>query len=429
MGNSPVSSSPLEVPSFDLSWLPLDGNDAAVFVPGGAGAGHGKNLIQITKNVVDIKRGVEFSNAYETEARGRNLVCTGVFAGSCSGEHVLCALLDNTCAILTAMKVGNEVQLKKMAEFKADFSSGGTVTCACILPSGHIVTGGDDGICRLWAINVSKKSSWSVKPLVQMEGHTGQILAVSFHPNDALVGTVAKDGTCRIWNVVSGKMVREVSCVPSLSGSSPPGAPSNPKLEYKDCLFSTGGVYMFTIQSTERGAIYLVEWRTTKVRTAMQLTYSRRMRLYKYPSTRLTMSEGGDYLAIGNIDGTVTIIDVDTFSKVSTTQCHSVPVTGVGFAPDAAAAALSVQEVVASCALDNKLVMTKVGKGMLGRVSKGSSKFGMWCSCTLWARVLLGLSNFRRGTISSFVAMFFGFVGLSSITFVALYFFALFYFM
>ena len=186
---------------------------------------------------------------------------------------------------------------------------------------------------------------------------------------------------------------------------------------------------MFTIQSTERGAIYLVEWRTTKVRTAMQLTYSRRMRLYKYPSTRLTMSEGGDYLAIGNIDGTVTIIDVDTFSKVSTTQCHSVPVTGVGFAPDAAAAALSVQEVVASCALDNKLVMTKVGKGMLGRVSKGSSKFGMWCSCTLWARVLLGLSNFRRGTISSFVAMFFGFVGLSSITFVALYFFALFYFM
>jgi WD40 repeat protein len=320
------------------------------------------------------------------------------------------------------------VQLKKMSEFKADFSTGGTVTCACILPSGHMVTGGDDGICRLWAINVSKKTSWSVKPLVQMEGHTGQILAVSFHPNDALVGTVAKDGTCRVWNVVSGKMVKEVPFVPGLGGSSPAGAPASTKQEYKDCMFSTGGNYLLAIQRTERGAVYLVEWRTTKVRTAMQLTYSRRLRLYKYPSTSLKMSENGDYLALGNIDGTVTIIDVETFQRVSTTKCHTAPVTGVSFAPDATAAVHGVQEVVASCAGDNKLVMTKVAKSLVGRTTKGSMKLGLWLQPSTWLRVLLGLSNFRRGTAFYFFSLLFSFLGLSSVAFVLFYFAALLYF-
>jgi WD40 repeat protein len=422
MGASPLSTTAVEHAPFDLTWLQLveggsGGGESSIFIPGGSS----KNVIQVTK-AVDVKRGLEFSKAYDTEVRGKNLPCRGVISGFVSSEPVVCSLMDNACAILTAVKGNNgDVQLKKMSEFKADFSSGGMVTCACILPSGHMVTGGDDGVCRLWAINVSKKSSWSVKPLVQMEGHTGQILAVSFHPNDALVGTVAKDGTCRIWNVVSGKMVRDVPCVQGLSGSAPRGAPGNPKLEYKDCLFSTGGSYLFVIQSTDRGAIYLVEWRTTKVRTALQVTYSRRMRLHKYPSTGLKMSDGGGYLAIGNVDGTVTIVDVETFQQISTTQCHSVPVTGVAFAPDATAAQHNVQELVASCASDNKVVLIKVSKGILGRAVKGSGTLSIWLQLSTWLRVLVGLSNFRRGTVSAFVAMFLSFVGLSSITFVLLF--------
>lgn len=427
MGSGQSIVNQLDVPSFDVTFLAIgEGGqvgEATVLVPGGAG-GSNKNVIQITKSM-DIRRGFEFSKPYDT---GRNFPCTTVVAGSCSGEHVICALLDNSCAILTANKVGSEVQLKKMSEFKADFSKDGTVTCACILPSGHMVTGGDDGICRLWAINVSKKSSWSVKPLVQMEGHTGQILAVSFHPNDALVGTVAKDGTCRVWNVVSGKKVKDVPFVPGLGGSSPAGAPTSTRQEYKDCIFSTGGNYLLAIQRTERGAVYIVEWRTTKVRTAMQLTYSRRLRLYKYPSTSLKMSETGDYLAIGNIDGTVTIIDVETFQKVSTTQCHAVPVTGVSFAPDATAAVHGVQEVVVSCAGDNKLVMTKLAKSLIGRTTKGSMKLGLWLQLSTWLRVLLGLSNFRRGTVFYFFALLFSFLGLSSVAFVLFYFAALLYF-
>ena len=39
----------------------------------------------------------------------------------------------------------------------------------------------------------------------------------------------------------------------------------------------------------------------------------------KVPSTRLKMSEHGDYLAVGASDGTVTLISASTFKTV----CHS----------------------------------------------------------------------------------------------------------
>ncbi len=40
----------------------------------------------------------------------------------------------------------------------------------------------------------------------------------------------------------------------------------------------------------------------------------------KVPSTRLRMSEGGEYIAVGSADGSVHVFFTDTFKKVSENQ-------------------------------------------------------------------------------------------------------------
>ena len=52
------------------------------------------------------------------------------------------------------------------------------------------------------------------------------------------------------------------------------------------------------------------------VRTAVNVSVSRTMMVVKCPSTRLKISDGGDYLAVGGSDGSVTIIDVEGFQTV-----------------------------------------------------------------------------------------------------------------
>lgn len=202
MGNSQPVFNRLEVPSFGLAWLNIDDStgESVVLIPGGGGSTKSgvKNQIQIGHYITgDSTGGFEFLKSFETDMKdGKSVLCSGVAVGTCMGTKVVCAFLDNHCAILTVNKIGNELILKRVVDFKADFSEDGCVNCACVLPSGHIVTGGDDGICRLWAVgfiqdkDADKPPVWRVRLLNGMEGHTAAIMDISHHPHDALVRTV-----------------------------------------------------------------------------------------------------------------------------------------------------------------------------------------------------------------------------------------------
>jgi WD domain, G-beta repeat len=194
MGNNQPVFNRLEVPSFDLSWLCIDDvtGEAVVLIPGGGGSTKSgvKNMIQIGRLADGKGPGFEMTKSFETDVRGKSVLCSGVAVGACMGHNIVCAFFENYCSIMKVSKDEDDhLELNRVVDFRADFSKGGSVNCACVLPSGHIVTGGDDGVCRLWAVgyNKNKSKDWQVKPLSQMEGHTGPIMAISYHPNDALV--------------------------------------------------------------------------------------------------------------------------------------------------------------------------------------------------------------------------------------------------
>lgn len=53
------------------------------------------------------------------------------------------------------------MHLERVVDFEADFVDGGSVNCCCILPTGHLVTGGDDASIRVWDFDIGD-NGWRV---------------------------------------------------------------------------------------------------------------------------------------------------------------------------------------------------------------------------------------------------------------------------
>ncbi len=70
----------------------------------------------------------------------------------------------------------------------------------------QLITAGYDGRLMWWAIDASEP-----KPVRVIEAHKGWIRAVAINPKGDLLATVGNDLLVRIWNVDTGKLVKELS--------------------------------------------------------------------------------------------------------------------------------------------------------------------------------------------------------------------------
>lgn len=76
------------------------------------------------------------------------------------------------------------------------------VMCASFSKNGkYIVSGAQDGVCRLWS---SKKKNQST-PMSTYFGHKSLITCISFQPNGEFVGTGSGDTQVHVWSASTGK--------------------------------------------------------------------------------------------------------------------------------------------------------------------------------------------------------------------------------
>lgn len=84
------------------------------------------------------------------------------------------------------------------------------VLCSTFSKNGkYIVSGSQDGICRLWA---SKKKSQTT-PMSSYFGHKSLVTCVSFQPNGELVASGAGDTQVHLWSASTGKVSQSIQKV------------------------------------------------------------------------------------------------------------------------------------------------------------------------------------------------------------------------
>lgn len=80
------------------------------------------------------------------------------------------------------------------------------VICATFSRNGKfVVTGCQDGACRLWA---SRKSSKA--PIATYFGHKSYVSAILFQPNGEIVASASNDKTVQLWNGATSKTMRMI---------------------------------------------------------------------------------------------------------------------------------------------------------------------------------------------------------------------------
>src|SRR5262249_9149163 len=73
------------------------------------------------------------------------------------------------------------------------------VTAVAFAPDGKaLVAGATDGTVRLWDVATGKE-------VRQLRGHEGAVFAVAFAPGGKAVGSGGQDGTVRLWDAARGK--------------------------------------------------------------------------------------------------------------------------------------------------------------------------------------------------------------------------------
>ncbi|MGH8904445.1 MAG: pentapeptide repeat-containing protein, partial [Egibacteraceae bacterium] len=86
-------------------------------------------------------------------------------------------------------------------ELQTDLGSAPCAAVAFSPDSGLLVSGGTDGMVRVWDAN-------SGEPVRTLQGHTGSVRSVAFSPDGRWLATAGNDQVVRVWDANSGEPIR-----------------------------------------------------------------------------------------------------------------------------------------------------------------------------------------------------------------------------
>ena len=234
-----------------------------------------------------------------------------------------------------------------------------------------VAIGCENGIVVLYHLE-ENATTVQFHKVAECHGHTKSICAVNFHPRGMQVLSSAKDGTARVFCTESGVELGVMTCeVHDPNGPPPPKIDANaaagktkdprmmkrpPQILVRGCAYGDlEGKTIYTIASGKRGAAYLTKWRTlvplnsappntagggggpasaTSPTTAnMSFRQEYRVQCSPVPISATALSSDGTLLALGSVEGSVLLYNLEKQSVMKQFEGHDLPVTCLAARP------------------------------------------------------------------------------------------------
>lgn len=340
---------------------------------------------------------------------------------------LVCGAFDDNCIVYTVRYNSKptetnpgELLFAVATQFRADFCEElPTVNCSSFCnETDKLITGGQDGIVRVWKLT-NKKGLWFSKCVNELSGHSGPIMSVQVHSQNAAkwVCSASRDGTVKLWDYSVGapavpvkaanpaltppqkeksamlaSLVGKESLEAYIGGNGDEAKASgvslaapNVSYECRGVEFSPNGHELFVLLCPRKGCAtvvrYLLEVGPAKhnknvppgksggPKLAVQPRVLGVLNVAEFPCTKMRMSSDGSLLAIGSSTGSTAVVRVCAATSerkasirvlAATTELHDLPVTGLGFIRSNEEGG---RQLVVSCSADNKSITTVLGSG------------------------------------------------------------------
>jgi WD40 repeat protein len=275
------------------------------------------------------KQSVNWAKAHSVAAAGIALVASVVVGG----------LLVRTASAVYAARAANEAIIQARSaeerageEERSSLERGKTaaerifsnehrtlrghtasVSCVAFSPDGmRVVSGSADKLAKLWSAATGQE-------ILTLKGHVGAVSGVAVSPDGKRIATASDDATLKVWDAGSGQEVL------TLKGHVGPVL----------CVaYSPDGTRIVS-----GGADYTLRFWDALTGSEIRRRSHDEVRdphLTKSPGVcRVAFSADGKWLATGNGDGVVDLLDGATGQLTRDLSRHSEPVQTVAFSPDA----------------------------------------------------------------------------------------------
>lgn len=201
-------------------------------------------------------------------------------------------------------------------------------------------------------------------------GHTKAICAIQFHPRgQPHILSSAKDGSARVFHVLTGQEVGIMKCEVHDPNGPPPPPEVNaattiktkdprmmkrpPQILVRGCAYGDlEGRTMYTIASGKRGPAYLTKWKTLVPLNSssspggpppvgsgggdqlLNIRQEYRIQCSPVPISATSLSSDGTILAMGSVEGSIILYNLETQSIMKQfNEVHDLPVTCIASRP------------------------------------------------------------------------------------------------
>jgi len=261
--------------------------------------------------------------------------------------------------------VGHEIRLYSftatlLTVAHCDESYGGVNCAAFSLCGERVVAGCENGTVLFYTY-----SNDTLTLLGATKTHEKAVCSVMIRQDRIECVSGAKDGTARVWDTDTGDELAVLKCsIADLPGMKPlkQRASKRPMpILVRGCAYGIDGS-IYTVASAKRGRAFLTRW----VLQGKQYVEVARVACSESPISAISISEDRYTLALGGVDGTVTLFDVETLKPLrSFFEVHDLPVTCIAARPAYVGSELEIVNVISSSA-DNKMAFLTMRREKMG---------------------------------------------------------------
>ncbi|KAL3796117.1 hypothetical protein HJC23_000620 [Cyclotella cryptica] len=234
-----------------------------------------------------------------------------------------------------------------------------------------VAVGCENGIVVLYELKQQQPQDIMMEfiKIAECTGHTKAVCSINFHPRGTDILSSAKDGTARIFCTQTGLQLGVMECEVHDPKDPPPLKPEAatnvttkdprmmkrpPQILVRGCAYGDlEGKTIYTIASGKRGPAYLTKWKTLvplastmpsaptssssssspSSNRTLSIRQEYRIQCSPVPISATSLSSDGTLLALGSVEGSILLYNLETKSVLKQFQGHDLPVTCLASRP------------------------------------------------------------------------------------------------